>query len=328
MTDRRVAILVYPGFQTLDAVGPLDVLSGLNDYLDAVGGPAPRYAIDTVAIDPGPVTSESGLKVHVDKTLAEVAADLDTLVVAGGRGVEAAAADDRLVSWVDDRIPTTRRVCSVCSGTFVLAATGRLDGHTVTTHWARAEKLAADHPAVTVDAEPIHLHSGRFWTSAGVTAGIDLALALVEEDHGAEAAQTIARWLVMFLRRPGGQSQFAAPVWSGAAEAEPVRQAQDAVHADPGGDHTVEAMARRVGTSARHLTRLFRSETGSTPARYVEQIRIDAARRVLETTTSGVATVARSCGFGTAETMRRAFLRHVGVSPTDYRSRFHTLSPI
>ena len=319
-----MAVLVFDGFQTLDAVGPIDVLTGLNQYLDATGRRSPRYRVDIVAAAAGPVRSESGVAVVADRGLGETPSSLDTVIVAGGRGVDDAVEDERVVQWARSRADGTRRVCSVCSGAFVLAAAGLLDGHTVTTHWARAEKLATLHPAVDVDPEPIHRRSGKIWTSAGVTAGIDLALALVEEDHGAEAAQTIARWLVMFLRRPGGQSQFAVPIWTEATEHEPVRVAQDAVNADPGGEHTVEAMASRAGLSPRHFTRLFRSEIGSTPARYVERVRVDAARRTLEQSSTGLEAVATDCGFGTTETMRRAFLRQVGVSPSEYRARFRT----
>ena len=324
MSTRPVSILVFPGFQTLDAVGPLDVLVGLNRYLDAHGLEAPRYDVTIVGAGDGPIRSESGLNVTADRSLERTSDAVDTLIVAGGRGVEQAAADDHTVAWVRDTASEARRVCSVCSGAFVLAAAGLLDGHTVTTHWARADQLATAHPLVDVDPDPIHRHSGKIWTSAGVTAGIDMTLALVEQDHGAEAAQTVARWLVMFLRRPGGQSQFAAPVWADAADVEPIRAAQDAVNAEPGGDHTVEAMAQRGGFSTRHFTRVFRAEVGCTPARYVEKVRVDAARRALETTGTGLVPIAAACGFGTAETMRRAFLRQIGVTPSDYRSRFRT----
>jgi transcriptional regulator GlxA family with amidase domain len=193
----------------------------------------------------------------------------------------------------------------------------------VTTHWARAEQLAEAHPLAEVDPEPIYVRDGDLWTSAGVTAGIDLALALVEVDHGPELAQTIARWLVMFLRRPGGQSQFAVPVWADAAPAGPVRRAQDLVHAEPGADWTVTTLADRVGMSPRHFSRSFTDQVGEPPGHYVTTVRVEAARRLLEqepdTTT---AVVARRCGFGTAETLRRAFLRRLGVPPEQYRRRF------
>jgi transcriptional regulator GlxA family with amidase domain len=216
------------------------------------------------------------------------------------------------------------RVASVCTGTFLLAAAGLLDGLRVTTHWARAEQLAADYPAVIVDADPIFIRSGNVWTSAGVTAGIDLALAMVEEDHGATIAQTVARWLVMFLRRPGGQSQFAAPVWSPSAPLGPIRLAQDHVQADPSADLSVPKLAQVASMSERHFLRVFAREVGCTPADYVERVRLDTARRLLEQRGDGVETIARSAGFGTAETMRRVFIRRLGVSPTDYRRRFTT----
>jgi transcriptional regulator GlxA family with amidase domain len=319
-----VAVLVFPEFQTLDAVGPVDVLDGLNQFLDTTAGPSPRYAVQLVAADAGLVRSDSGMGIHADTSLRDATGPVDTLIVAGGRGVRRAAADEQVIDWIRGCAGGARRVCSVCSGAFVLAAAGLLDGHTVTTHWARAEQLAAEYPEVVVDADPIHRRSGKIWTSAGVTAGIDLALALVEEDHGPDAAQTVARWLVMFLRRPGGQSQFAAPVWTEGTGHESVRAAQEAVHVDPAADHSIETMARRQGFSTRHFTRVFSAEVGCTPARYVERVRVEAARRELETTTVGLTGVARACGFGTTETMRRSFLRQVGVTPSDYRGRFRT----
>jgi transcriptional regulator GlxA family with amidase domain len=201
-----------------------------------------------------------------------------------------------------------------------------LDGKRVCTHWARAGALARRFPALDVDAEPIFIRDGDVWTSAGVTAGIDLALAVVEHDHGAEVAQVVARWLVMFLRRPGGQAQFAAPIWSERAELEPVRAAQELIEAEPGADHRVGVLASRVGMSARHFTRRFTEEVGISPGQYVAAVRTDAARRELEATGATVDLIARRCGFGTAETMRRTFTRRIGVSPDQYRRRFRTIS--
>jgi transcriptional regulator GlxA family with amidase domain len=216
----------------------------------------------------------------------------------------------------------TTRLATVCSGTFLLAATGLIDGRRVTTHWHRAARLADEHPTLQVDADAIYVKDGNVWTSAGVTAGIDLALALVEDDHGAEVAQTVARHLVMFLRRPGGQSQFAAPVWDRPTDKQAVRAAQDLVHADPAADLRVGSLAAATNMSERHFTRVFAAEVGEPPAKYVERVRVEAARRCLEERGSTVAAVAGRCGFGTPETMRRAFLRRVGVSPDDYRRRF------
>ena len=217
---------------------------------------------------------------------------------------------------------------SVCTGSFLLAAAGPLDGRRAATHWARAGRLASEHPSVTVDAEALFVRDGDIWTSAGVTAGIDLALALVEDDHGGDVAQMVARWLVMFLRRPGGQTQFSGPLWHAPIELEPVRSACEAIQAAPDGDLSVPSLARRAGLSERHFIRVFTRETGTSPARYVESARVDAARRLLESTEVPVAVVARACGFGTAETLRRAFQRRLCIAPSEHRDRFRTSSPI
>lgn len=321
--EHRVAIVAFPGLQPLDAVGPHEVFTGANQVLDAAGAPRARYRCALVARTAGPVTAESGLALHAAPLGAPTA--VDTLLLPGGDGVLAAAEDPELVAWVRSAAVGARRVATVCSGAFLAGAAGLLDGRRVTTHWARADQLAARHPTTEVDPDPIYVRDGDLWTSAGVTAGIDLALALVEEDHGPGVAQTIARWLVMFLRRPGGQSQFAVPVWADPAPPGPVRAAQDLVHADPAGDWRVPELAHRVGLSPRHLSRAFTDQVGVSPGQYVTTVRVEAARRLLEEEpTTTVATVARRCGFGTAETLRRAFLRRLGVPPEQYRRRFAT----
>ena len=315
----RVVVVAFPRLQPLDVVGPHEVFAGANRGLD----PTQRYEIEIVARRPGPVEGESGLALHA---AALGATDgIGTLLLPGGGGVAAACEDPVLVDWIRQAADGAERVATVCSGTFLAGAAGLIDGRRVTTHWARAEQLAARHPRAVVDADPIHLRDGDLWTSAGVTAGIDLALALVEEDHGPALAQTIARWLVMFLRRPGGQSQFAVPVWAEPAPAGPVRQAQDLVHAEPGADWRVDDLASRVGMSPRHFSRSFTDQVGQSPGYYVTTVRVEAARRLLEEEpTATTALVARRCGFGTAESLRRAFLRRLGVPPEQYRRRFAT----
>ena len=318
-----MAFVVYDGVQPLDVAGPHEVFAAANAVLDGLGRGGLRYDLRVVAAEAGPVTSESGLRLDAPAALESLTRTaIDTLVLPGGDGVRAAAADEHLVGWVRRASRRSRRTVCVCTGTFLAAAAGLTDGRRVTTHWARAGALAEHHPGTTVDADPIFIRDGDLWTSAGVTAGIDLALALVEDDVGAEVAQVAARWLVVFLRRPGGQTQFAAPVWTEPVERAPVRAAQDLIHTDPGADLSVPVLARHAGLSARHFTRLFHGEVGVGPARYVERIRVDAARRLLETERAGVAAVAARCGFGTAETMRRAFLRQVGVPPDHYRRHF------
>jgi transcriptional regulator GlxA family with amidase domain len=248
---------------------------------------------------------------------------IDTLLVAGGDGVLAAAADPEVVRHVRRLARGARRVTSVCSGAFVLAEAGLLDGRRVTTHWRRCAQLAERYPAVTVDPDPIFVRDGDVWTSAGVTAGMDLALALVEQDRGREVALAIARQLVMYVQRPGGQAQFSAALQAQRADRDVLRELQAWLPDHLDDDLAVAALARRVAMSPRHFAREFTAEGGVTPARHVEDLRVEAARRLLESTRRGVEDIAAACGFGTAETMRRAFLRSVRVPPADYRRRFN-----
>jgi transcriptional regulator GlxA family with amidase domain len=248
---------------------------------------------------------------------------VDTVVLPGGGGVDAARSDAELVGWIKTVSGTARRVVTVCTGAFLAAEAGLLDDHRATTHWAFAERLASEFPTIDVDPDPIFVRSSEtVWTAAGVTAGIDLALSLVEDDHGTEVAQTVARWLVLFLRRPGGQTQFAAPVWMPRAKRTSVREVQEAIEAEPGGPHSIDDLARRAAMSPRHFTRVFTDEIGEAPGQYVERIRTEAARRQLEETDDTVVAIASRCGFGTAETMRRNFIRRVGISPDQYRKAF------
>jgi transcriptional regulator GlxA family with amidase domain len=217
-------------------------------------------------------------------------------------------------------------VTTVCTGAFLAAEAGLLSGRRVTTHWASAARLWAEFPDTAVDPDPIYIRDGKYWTSAGVTAGIDLALALVQEDLGVDVAQTVARWLVMFLHRPGGQTQFASPVWVRRAERSTVRAVQALVEAAPGGDHRVPTLAAAAAMSPRHFTRVFSSEVGETPGKFVERVRLEAARRELETTNETLDVIAARCGFGTAESLRRVTQRRLGVAPDAYRRRFRTVA--
>ena len=326
MAARSIVLVAYPGVQVLDVAGPHEVFAGANSLMAAAGRAAP-YTLRVVSPNGGVVRSESGLALETT-TLPRASARIDTLVLAGGSGVQRARCDAQLIDWIRIAALRTRRVATVCSGTFLAAEAGLLDGRCVTTHWARADRLSTEFPALDVDPDPIFVRSddGRIWTSAGVTAGIDLALALVEEDHGGHVAQTVARWLVMFLRRPGGQSQFAAPVWMPRAERSAIRAVQHQIDTDPGGDHRVPSLAARGAMSLRHFTRVFTAEVGETPGQYVERVRTDAARRALEETDEPVTTIARRCGFGTAETLRRTFVKRLGVAPDHYRRRFSTVA--
>jgi transcriptional regulator GlxA family with amidase domain len=325
-TPRRIAVVTYPGVQSLDVAGPLEVFAGAQRLLEAGARRDPGYELCTLSRDGQPLPTSCGLTLTPDFSLPNAPARIDTLIVAGGSGHEQACADRTLIDWIATAAAIARRTASVCTGAFLLAQAGLLDGRRASTHWAFADDLQRRHPQVHVDAEPIFVRDGPVWSSAGVTAGMDLALALVEEDLDRDSALTIARHLVLFLRRPGNQSQFSATLAAQQAARQPLREIQRMVLEDVAGDHSVEAMAARAHMSPRHFARAFRAETGITPARHVERVRLEAARRRLEDTSEPVAAIAAGCGFGTAETMRRAFLRTLQVGPAEYRRRFHTQS--
>lgn len=310
---RRVVVVAYDGFQSLDLSGPVEVFH-------AAGG----YELTVAASEPRLVTSTSGMRVAVDTRLAAVTGPIDTLVVVGGEGARAAVDDPSLLAEVRRLSATARRTASVCSGAFVLAAAGLLDGRRATTHWSVCDLLAETFPGVVVDPDPIYVRDGDVWTSAGVTAGMDLALALVEDDLGRDVALAVARRLVLFLHRPGNQRQFSTQLGAQLADRDVLRDLQAHIVDHPEADQTVAALARRACLSERHLARCFHDEVGVTPARYVESVRVETARRRLEDTDDAIEAVAATCGFGTAETLRRTFLRTVRTTPTEYRRRFRT----
>jgi transcriptional regulator GlxA family with amidase domain len=324
-TAREVVILLFDGVQSLDVTGPLEVFAAGERLIASRAGAARGYKVTTLSASGAPVRTSSGLTIVADGGLEDLLAEIDTLIVPGGDGARAVSSDERLLAWIADASAGARRTASVCTGAFALAAAGLLDGRRATTHWTSAERLARMYPAIEVDADPIFIRDGELWTSAGVTAGMDLALALVEDDYDREAALTIARHLVLFLRRPGNQSQFSATLASQQPQREPLREVQRRVVEDVAGEHSVEAMAAQANMSVRHFARAFRAETGVTPARYVERVRLEAARRRLEDTAEPVASIASVCGFGTAETMRRVFLRALEVGPAEYRRRFQSI---
>lgn len=326
--NRNVAIVAFPGVQSLDVAGPLEVFAGAQQLLATAGDPRASYTVRVLSMDGAPLRASSGLMLVPDGPLERAPRTIDTLIVAGGPGSREAAQDPRLLRWVRRRAQRARRTASVCTGAFVLAAAGLLDGRRATTHWSAASTLARLHPDVDVDPDPIYVRDGNVWTSAGVTAGMDLALALVEEDLDRDVALTIARHLVLFLRRPANQSQFSATLAAQQPEREPLREVQRAVLEEIAANHSVEAMAQRAHMSSRHFARAFRAETGMTPARYVERVRLEAARRHLEDGSEPIGQVAAACGFGTAETLRRVFLRALGVGPAEYRRRFYVASTV
>ncbi len=344
-----VVFLAYPGVNALDLTGPHEVFAAANELADHLGAGGLRYRLVTVgAADtadtadtegrtgegcqttnkPVSVTSESGLRFAVDPLPhpSEMKGTVDTLLIPGGRGSRNLDPDGPILDWVGRIGADAGRIACVCTGAFVAADAGLLTGRRVTTHWAWARSLADRHPDVEVDLDAIYRLDNDgdrpVWTSAGVTAGIDLALAIVESDLGAALAQGVARWLVVFLRRDGGQSQFAPTVWASRAGDGPIRRAQDLIDRDPAAVCSIAQLAADVGLSARHFTRRFTAEVGQSPARYLEQVRLAAARHQLEVTDDGIAVVAGRCGFGTGETLRRVFHRRLGVSPDAYRRRF------
>ncbi len=326
---RSVVLLAFPGMQSLDLVGPFEVFHTAGLVLAAeaartagntVGTPETGYDVSVVSKDGAPIRTDSGLRLAADPLPG---GPVDTLVLPGGGGTAEVRDDPDLMFWIRDTARGARRVVSVCTGAFLAAEAGLLDGCRATTHWAFADRMAEEYPGVDVDPEPIFVRSSeRVWTAAGVTAGIDLALSLVEDDYGTDVAQTVARYLVLYLRRPGGQTQFAPPVWMPRAKRSPIREVQESIEAQPGATHTVADLAKRAAMSPRHFTRVFTDEVGEAPATYVERIRTDAARRLLEQTDDTVVAIASRCGFGTAETMRRNFVRRIGVSPDQYRRQF------
>jgi transcriptional regulator GlxA family with amidase domain len=312
---RRVVIVAFPGVQTLDVTGPAEVLRAATKLHP------PGYEVTVVAPEEGPLRTSTVTMVP-DVSISACRFPIDTLIVAGGTGTRRAEDDEALIDWLRKAASRSRRVTSVCTGAFLLAKAGLLDGRCATTHWASCADLAQRYPAVSVEPDPIFVRDGNVATSAGVTAGMDLALALVEEDLGREVALEAARWLVLFLKRPGGQAQFSAQLAAQSAERAPLRELQAWIPDHLGEDLSVPALARRAAMSERNFARAFRRETGMTPAVYVEAARVESARMALETGDLPVEQVARQAGFGTVETMRRAFARRVGVSPVDYRSRF------
>ena len=319
---RRIRVLVYPDFQVLDATGPLEVFSTANRiHAHRQPDAAPLYEVGLVSAEPGPVRTSAGYALVADHGLRE-RAPIDTLLVAGGDGVSDASRDARLLHYVKRMAPRVERLGSVCSGTFLLAAAGLLAGRRVTSHWRACAALQKAYPQLEVDPDPIFVRDGSVYTSAGVTAGMDLALALLEADHGRTLALGVARQLVLFLKRPGGQSQFSAPLAAQSATRVPLQDLQVWVPEHLDADLSVEALSARVGMSPRNFSRVFTREVGLSPARFVEEVRVAAARRALEESDAGVESVAASCGFRSAEVMRRVFLRTVQVTPSAYRARF------
>ncbi|WP_296102147.1 GlxA family transcriptional regulator [uncultured Agrobacterium sp.] len=314
---RRIEILAFPDVQLLDVAGPLQVFASTNDLLVNAGKPAHYQPVAVGAQTP--IVTSSALTIGTS-ALSGASEALDTLIVPGGWGVYRACEDQQLVSWIAQRSKTARRTASVCSGAFLLASTGLLDGRRAVTHWQRCGEFRKRFPKVRLDPDPIFIQDGAIWTSAGVTAGIDLALALVENDLGREVVLAVARQLVVFLKRPGGQSQFSA-----ALTLQDESGRFDGLHAwmmeNITQDLSVADLAEKAGMSLRSFSRHYREQTGVTPSKALEEMRLETARRLLEQA-QPVSRAARRAGFGSEETLRRLFQRRFGVSPQAYRERF------
>jgi transcriptional regulator GlxA family with amidase domain len=315
--QRNVVVVVYDGMSVLDLAGPVEVLAG------ATGGEHGGYRVRVCSVGGGPVRASAVIGLDSDD-LRLVAGPVDLLLVVGGPGYVRAAGDEVLLAELRRVSALAARTASVCTGALVLAAAGLLDGRRATTHWNHCAELAAAHPSVRVVPDAIFVDDGDVLTSAGVTAGVDLALALVERDLGADVARTVARWMVVFLQRSGGQSQFSVRASTPTVRTSVLRDLLDAVTADPAAPWTVATMAARATMSERHLARLFPAEVGTSPGRFVERIRVEAATELLMGGDDCLPTVAHRCGFRSDETMRRAFLRVLGVPPGAYRTRFRT----
>jgi transcriptional regulator GlxA family with amidase domain len=312
-------MLVFPLVQMLDVTGPLQVFASANDLVGERGG-RPPYDLRIVARSGAQVTTSAGLKLStLPLPLAGTA--VDTLMVAGGQGVEAAAANPEIIDWVQSRARRARRIASVCTGAFLLAASGLLDGRRAVTHWAYCAELGRRFPRVHVESDPIFVSDGPVWSSAGVTAGIDLALALVEQDLGTSLALAVARYLVVFMKRPGGQAQFSTALSLQAAD-DKFGALHEWINKHLRDPLPLQVLADRAGMSERSFSRHYANATGLTPAHAIERLRVEAARRLLSETGLPVKRVSQRCGFGSEETMRRSFLRLLAVTPQDYRSRF------
>ncbi|MFJ8083278.1 GlxA family transcriptional regulator [Streptomyces sp. NPDC096205] len=323
-THRRVVIAVFPDVDLLDVTGPAEVFALANRETGGRAG----YAVQLAAPTCGPVTTSAGVRLVADVAFDDVDGVLDTLLVPGAVDVlpegPVARIDEDVVAWVKRIAPEARRVASVCVGAHLLAAAGLLDGRTATTHWSTAAQLAAEHPEVTVDPDPIFVRSGSVWTGAGISACMDLALALVAEDLGEEVALAVARQLVMYLKRQGGQSQFSVPLSRPPAARRDIDELRLHIADHLDGDLSTPALAARMCLSERHFARVFRQETGTTPAAYVEAARVEAARRLLESTDQPLDEVAAACGLGSVETLHRALRKQLGTTPAAYRRRFRT----
>lgn len=319
----RVVVAAFPGVELLDVTGPAEVFSVATRLL---GPDRPGYTVRIATADGEPVATSAGVRLMADLTLDAVDDRVDTLLVAGAIEL----ADDRVEPVVDRQVtewlrtagPRARRVGSICAGAHLLAAAGLLDGRPATTHWLTAARLAADHPRIAVDPDPIFVRSGNVWTCAGVTSGLDMALAMVAEDHGRQRALATARMMVMYVKRSGGQSQFSVPLSVQSPGDDRIDGLRVWIAEHPAEDLSAEALAARLHLSVRHFSRLFRLRTATTPAAYVESARLEVARRLLEESDRSLVEIAAASGLGSVDTLHRSFRRRLGTTPAEYRRRF------
>lgn len=320
-SPRIVLFAAYPGVGLLDLTGPFTVFWSASKFASQRGGRVYERRLATVS--GGPVTTTDGLTVVAQPLTQFDDVEIDTLIVPGALEMNGALADRTLIAWIAKHAPRARRICSVCTGTFLLAEAGLLDGHRVVTHWQAIETFRESYPAVKVEPDAIYVQDGKLWSSAGVTAGIDLALALVQEDCGRDIAMSVARQLVVYMKRPGGQAQFSELLSMHAKKNGAFQELHDWLtqHLDDA-SLSVETLARRVCMSARNFARVYKTKTGRTPAKAIELFRLETARRLLEDTDERIEAIARRTGFGDEDRMRNTFQRHLNVSPRDYRARF------
>ncbi|RST10983.1 helix-turn-helix domain-containing protein [Streptomyces sp. WAC05374] len=323
LPPHRVVIAAFPGAELLNVTGPAEVFS-MAARVSGTGRPG--YTVRIATPRGEPVTTSSGIRLMADLSLDGVNGDVDTLLVSGAVRVhdhEVEPVLDRgVIDWLREAAPGVHRLGSVCSGAHLLAAAGLLDGHSATTHWRTAARLAADHPLVTVDADPIFIREGRLWTCAGIASGMDMALAMVTEDHGPALALATARTMVMYVKRAGGQSQFSVPLTVPAAPGDQLDDLRVWIGEHLTEDLSAEALAARLHLSVRHFSRLFRARTGTTPAAYVESVRLEAARRLLQDSAHGLPEIAALSGLGSVESLHRSFRRRLRTTPAQYRRRF------
>jgi transcriptional regulator GlxA family with amidase domain len=316
-------MIAMPCAEVMEIGGTLDVFYAANILLAEAGSSDPGYALEVVS--PVPIVrSWPGLCIKAERSYGDVRGPIDTLVITGTDTPDEATQDAELVAWLARVAPRTRRLVGLCTGTFMLAAAGLLDGRRATSHWLFCDELTRQFPNIQVERDPIYVRDGTIYTGVGASAGLDLALALVEQDVGRRIALAVAKREVFFLKRPGGQAQFSVQLSAQIAEREPLRDLQMWIADHPDADLSVEALARRTAMSPRNFCRVFVRDIGMTPGRFVERVRLEAARRLLEESARSVPEIALACGFGTAETMRLAFRRALGVSPKTYRSRFYS----